>query len=327
MRADQAKTIPIHEYLDSVEGIKPQKSRLQGKELWYHSPIREGDQSPSFKVDTELNLWFDHGANEGGKIIDLVCKVRNVTVREALAILDASGLHSYSSHSQQKSKDTHQEKPRLFNLEEMAPSKKISSANEKEKVVPSTYHQVLQVKPLQHPSLLQYLQDRGIEPNIAKHYLKQVTFKHPDKDRQYFALGWQNGEGYEVRNKYFKGFAGTGKTFSLLEGSGDDRNNWLIFEGFMDFLSYLTYLRQHKNIQQLNKTAVVLNSTALWKQVMDAIAEKQPETLYFFLDNDVPGRNTLKHFQDALTGQKMVDMGYLYEGYKDVNEWLCALSE
>ena len=65
MRADQARTIPIDVYLER-RGLSPTKTRLGGRELWYHSPIREGDETPSFKVDTGKNVWFDHGLVRGG---------------------------------------------------------------------------------------------------------------------------------------------------------------------------------------------------------------------------------------------------------------------
>ena len=96
----------------------------------------------------------------------------------------------------------------------------------------------------------------------------------------------------------------------------------LVFEGFMDFLSYLTYLKQHKNTEKLTKGVIVLNSTALRKQLIPQITEHRIKTLYCFLDNDASGTDTLDFFKEALTQQKMVDMSYLYQGHKDVNEWL-----
>ena len=89
MRASQARTISIDRYLE-CQGIKPDRVRQAGRELWYQSPIRSGDNDPSFKVDTVKNLWFDHGIAKGGNVIDLVCELQNVTVKEALAILAAT---------------------------------------------------------------------------------------------------------------------------------------------------------------------------------------------------------------------------------------------
>lgn len=50
MNIEQAKHIPIASYL-SREGYQPKRVRHGGTELWYHSPLRKGDDTPSFKVD------------------------------------------------------------------------------------------------------------------------------------------------------------------------------------------------------------------------------------------------------------------------------------
>ena len=74
MNIAQAKCIPIGAYLER-QGLTPQKSRQGGQELWYHSPIRDGDENPSFKVDTIKNLWFDHGAERWSRDFGPVVKV------------------------------------------------------------------------------------------------------------------------------------------------------------------------------------------------------------------------------------------------------------
>jgi hypothetical protein len=58
MRAKEAKTISISAFLER-SGIKPSLQRKSGSELWYSSPLRSGDNHPSFKVDTVKNLRFD----------------------------------------------------------------------------------------------------------------------------------------------------------------------------------------------------------------------------------------------------------------------------
>ncbi len=92
MRAIEARQIPINDYLER-EGIKPAHVRQGGNVLWYSSPLRAGDSDPSFKVDTQKNLWFDHGMSRGGNVIDLVCELRNMTVRDALRLLEETGLY------------------------------------------------------------------------------------------------------------------------------------------------------------------------------------------------------------------------------------------
>ena len=91
MRADQARTIPIDRYLDA-QGIKPARARMGGRELWYSSHLRQGDKTPSFKIDTLKSLWYDHGLGQGGNIIDLVTHLCACDVRDALHHLERTGL-------------------------------------------------------------------------------------------------------------------------------------------------------------------------------------------------------------------------------------------
>lgn len=90
MRADQARTIPLDLYLEH-QGYKPAKTRMGGRELWYKSPIRSGDSSPSFKVDTIINKWYDHGIGRGGNTLDLAVELCCSSVRDALRHLERTG--------------------------------------------------------------------------------------------------------------------------------------------------------------------------------------------------------------------------------------------
>jgi hypothetical protein len=315
MRSDQAKTIAISQYLETVEGLRPANTRMGGKELWYHSPLRADDSSPSFKVDDELNLWHDHGLARGGNILDLVCQLRNATISEALAILDKSGLYSkgYQPYRYRNS----------FKTSSQTQISKIGSAIEKEKS--NNKMLLLETKELSHNSLIQYLKIRCIDLDIAKKYLKEIHFKPQDKLVEYFAIGYAIGDGFEARNKYFKGFVGTGKTISVVNPKQKD--SFLVFEGFMDFLSYLTYLKTQKNITELKSSVVILNSVSLKKRLIEVVEKYQPSKLYFFLDNDDSGRDTQDFFELALPDTQIIDKSSLYKNFKDFNEMLCSLEQ
>lgn len=58
MTTQEAKQIRIADYLQSL-GYTP--IRQQGNNLWYKSPLRE-ESNASFKVNTELNQWYDFDA-------------------------------------------------------------------------------------------------------------------------------------------------------------------------------------------------------------------------------------------------------------------------
>ena len=67
MNIQEVKNIRIADYLQSL-GYTPVKQ--QGNNLWYESPFRE-EKDASFKVNTELNKWYDFGLGKGGNIIAL----------------------------------------------------------------------------------------------------------------------------------------------------------------------------------------------------------------------------------------------------------------
>ena len=70
MTYKEANNISIKDYLNSL-GIQPVMEK--GSYGMYRSPLRE-DNTPSFKVDYNANLWCDYGTGEGGTLIDLVMK-------------------------------------------------------------------------------------------------------------------------------------------------------------------------------------------------------------------------------------------------------------
>ena len=55
MTIEEAKNIRLADYLHSL-GYAPVKQ--QGVNLWYKSPFREETEA-SFKVNTEINKWYD----------------------------------------------------------------------------------------------------------------------------------------------------------------------------------------------------------------------------------------------------------------------------
>ena len=71
MTIQDAKQIKLADYLQSL-GYTPVKQ--QGRSLWYKSPLRN-ETDASFKVNTELNQWYDFGIGKGGNIIALAAEL------------------------------------------------------------------------------------------------------------------------------------------------------------------------------------------------------------------------------------------------------------
>ena len=75
--------ISIKQYLQN-KGIYPVKEySYYGM---YHSPLRE-DHTASMKVDYNKNLWKDFGSNDGGTLINIVMRIENCCVHEAMTKL------------------------------------------------------------------------------------------------------------------------------------------------------------------------------------------------------------------------------------------------
>ncbi|MBO6792112.1 MAG: toprim domain-containing protein [Dinoroseobacter sp.] len=307
MNIAQAKCIPLEQYLER-QGLRPQKTRQGGRELWYHSPIRDGDENPSFKVDTVKNLWFDHGVAHGGNIIDLVREMCSCDVRDALRHLEETRLYSptLSTPSTSSSRGASRRS-------EASPRDQVTEG-EKEK---SGAFELVSQNTLQHPALLQYLTKRGIDHDIAREYLREIEFKGPQSAGKYFALGYPSGDGFEARNALFKGFVGTGKAVTFHDKPGATRLQ--VYEGFMDFLSYLS---KDKPAQPVG-AVLVLNTTNLWSRALPFLNDPRFEEVRLYLDNDAAGdAATRKLFENVDDSSKFADMRSYYAGYEDLNAWL-----
>ncbi len=278
MALHDIKKISIREYLEQ-KGINPK--RENEKRGMYLSPLRKEDNA-SFSVDYIRNVWFDHGLGEGGSIIDLVARIENCSIGEAIKRLEDN---SFSFHRNKN--------PIHDNSKTSEPTIKI-----------------MNIIPLTNPSLLGYLSERHINIEIAKQYCKEIHYSMNDKP--YFAVGFQNNSGgYELRNKYFQGC--TSKDSTHYDNA---QNECLVFEGFTDFLSFLTL----KNKSQLENNVIVLNSVVNLQKSADFL--KKHDTIRTFLDNDEAGKRTFAEIQKL--GKPVFDYSTLYGNFKDLNEYLCS---
>lgn len=288
MNIQEVKNIRIADYLQSL-GYTPVKQ--QGNSLWYKSPLRE-EKDASFKVNTELNKWYDFGLGKGGNIIALA---------EELYATDYV--------------------PYLLNkiFERVSHIRPVSFSFRQQASEPS--FQQLEVGELTHPALLRYLQERGINSDLARQECKELHFIHNDKP--YFAIGFPNVTGgYEVRNRFFKGCIAP-KDISHIRQQGEPREKCLVFEGMMDYLSFLT-LRM-KNCPAMpnldRQDYVILNSVANVSKAIDVLHGY--ERIHCLLDNDEAGRNAYLELAREFSG-RIRDFSDNYNGHKDLNDYLCG---
>lgn len=286
MNSIEAKKIPIQNFL-LARGYKP--SSTTSKELWYHSPLRENDKTPSFKVNLLINTWYDFSIGKGGTIIDLSSLIYNEDVSDTLKRLS----NDYGS------------------LIKLNPVVQFRS---KAKITESTF-ELQSVSKLKNPRLIEYLKNRRIHIPFAQKYLKEIYFITSKTKNLNFALAIENElQGFEFRNIFMKGSI-NGKSFTLINpGEGKDI---AIFEGFIDFLSFLT---DHK-IDDFQSTVLILNSVNLRNETLKVFEEHQYKKAYCFLDNDKAGQETYDFFSKNLS-IPLTNKASIYKDYVDYNEYL-----
>ena len=288
MNIQEAKQIRIADYLQSL-GCTPVKQ--QGNSLWYKSPFRQETEA-SFKVNTDRNLWFDYGLGRGGNIIALAQE------------LYASDYVPYL----------------LNKIAEQAPYIRPVSFSFRQQAFEPSFQQ-LGVRELTHPALLHYLQERGINTDLARSECKELHFIHNGKP--YFAIGFPNvAGGYEVRNRFFKGCIAP-EDISHIRQQGEPREKCLVFEGMMDYLSFLTLrMRNCPAMPNLDgQDYIILNSVANVSKAIDVLHGYG--RIHCLLDNDEAGRNAYLKLAKEFSGY-IRDFSDNYNGHKDLNDYLCG---
>lgn len=199
------KQIRIEDYLHTL-GHAP--VRRQGVNLWYRSPLRE-EREASFKVNTGLNCWYDFGLGKGGNILALAA--------ELYASSDVAYL--------------------LRQIEGRIPHVRQPSAiaGSRYREEPAFRH--LATLPLTSPALFAYLRERGIGGETARKECLEVRYEC--RGKRYYAVGFPNiAGGFELRSRYFKGCISP-KNISVIRGGEKKAAVCCLFEGFMDYLSFL----------------------------------------------------------------------------------------
>ena len=243
---EKARNIDIVSTLANLGHFPVRKTE---KEAWFLSPFRSETQA-SFKVSLKKNYWIDFGTFEGGSTIDLVMKMENCSVKDALERLSGNMGH-FSFH-------------RLPN-----PTKKEHRANPIE---------IIEEKEIEHLALQSYLRSRKISAGTAKKFCKEIHYRIGG--RTYFAIGLQNRSGgWELRNSYWKGSTSP-KDVSLIK---NDSKNLAITEGMFDLLTLMELMPYIVNSHDL----LVLNTTAFVKRMIKEIREY--ENVELFLDRDKTG--------------------------------------
>ena len=279
------KRYPIVEYLER-KGIKP--VRKTPTYAMYRSPLRE-ETHPSFKVDTEKNLWIDYGEGRGGSIIDLCMRMEGCTLSEAIRRLGQNAPDNGTYNF----------------LNDFVPN------NPQPAMAVNGARRLIEISDTLSPHFQEYLtKERCIDLEKAMPFLKCISYEV--RGRHYQAIGFANlSGGYELRDD--KTFKGTIAPKDITPIFTDRAEPVCIFEGFMDFLSFLSMK------EEITNHCLVMNSVSNVARTIRYLNDRHLTHIRAFLDNDEAGRRTVQDFIKA--GFHVEDMNIHYKDFKDLNEY------
>ena len=279
------KQYPIVEYLER-KGVKP--VRKTPTYAMYRSPLRE-ETHPSFKVDTEKNLWIDYAEGRGGSIIDLCMRMEGCTLSEAIHRLGQNASDNGTSSF----------------LNDFVPN------NPQPVMAVNGARRLIGISDTLPPHFQEYLTKvRYINLEKAMPFLKCISYEV--RGRRYQAIGFANlSGGYELRDD--KTFKGTIAPKDITPIFTDRAEPVCIFEGFMDFLSFLSMK------EEIINHCLVMNSVSNVARTIRYLNDRHLTHIRAFLDNDEAGRRAVQDFIKA--GFHIEDMNIHYKDFKDLNEY------
>ena len=286
MNIAQTKQIDIVDFLKAI-GCFPTKETACA--AWFRAPYRE-DMTPSFKVNKNRNIWYDFGLARSGDIIDLGILIYHTNdISRVLKLIEnaAPGIPVRARTFQPSSEGRNET---LRNI---------------------------RTGTLTSVALKSYLTSRGIDIEIGIRECREIHYTCHGKT--YFAIGFPNiAGGYELRNLYYKGCIAP-KEISVAN-TAKTALSCCLFEGFMDFLSYLTLVRQGKLLPPCRQPdLIVLNSVSNLSKALSRL--KAYKKIYCFLDNDDAGRKAVDLLREMNTAT-VYNVMEAFPYYKDVNDLL-----
>ena len=278
MNCKQAnENISIREILESFSLFPSKDNR---RTAFYLAFDRE-EKTPSLSVNFEKNTAFDFGTGMKYDNVSLVQGIKKCSVSEALEYLIR---FDYSISTNQK----------------------IETDNFK----PKSGYQILDIKELEHPSLMEYLKSRKLDS--LKSELKEIHYELNGKN--YFGLGFKNdSDGYEIRNPYIKLCLGK-KDLTFIKNQSKTLR---VFEGFADYLSFKIL---EKSLEKEPSDYIILNSVSMISKVKNQLENYQSVEL--FLDNDRTGDSVTEILKKQ--NSNISDERFLFKNHKDLNEFLIS---
>ena len=311
MNIKQAKTIPIEVILRAI-GAKETKAKPDRSDVWFKSPLREGDNDASFVAHPHRGTWKDFGSDQGGDVIALAqAHLNGATVSEALRWLDQFAGSSIEPPKYDTTRPTRSTAPRPVATSSATPS--------------GPRYALVKEKGLGYAPIMAYVNERGISQDTARRYCSEIYFQPvgEKRPRPLFGVGFPTDDpnSWEVRGikGAFKAVIGHKTTTTLYGSEKNDPDTLHVFEGFFDFLTFADTLQLNSN-----EAALILNSASLAERGLQLVASsprlQNLERVFTWFDNDDTGRAITQRYADVLSELHQVgDMSPHYIEHEDLN--------
>ena len=297
MTCEELKRIPL---IAILQHLQIPCAKMNSREAWFKNPFNGGNErTASTKIDLNRNIWYCHSEGVGGNNIDFLMKYFGTTQLTTVLNWADERKNIFSSFHQPASHDRSR------------PKKSDTDRG----------YTILSIQPLKNQALLDYLSEgRKIDLEFAEVFCKEIYYQTA-KGQKYFAICFGNDSGgYELRNAYDKRSLMAKDITTLKNG----KDKVVLFEGFMDFLSYLTLKKQaNRAIQDVNYC--ILNTTANLEKSYPFL--EKHKSIVSYLDTDASGRKAYSklefHFnQSCEIRDGMREMQNRAPTIKDVNDYL-----
>ena len=338
--------ISIRDFL-ARRGIQPKYER-SGYGM-YLSPLRE-ERTPSFKVDYVRNLWYDFGLGEGGTLLTLVMRLERCDRYAAIRILSNGEIRQAGSTSLSSGI---YERPAVGGPSPVVrpatvPALRVLSDAPLRHPALVGYLASRGIVPSVAAAFC-----REVRYEVNGRAFFAVGFRNDAEGWELRSERFKGGSSPKYITT-LKGCNATNDMNAVIDSSAINATNdvnaitdcpaigaiasfhagndpmacesdrampashasVMVFEGFIDFLSYLSLAN---NIHPVSDT-VVLNSVFNLSKAVPYLS--QHPVLHAFFDNDEAGRKTTADLIRLCPRSEVIDQSYFYRGYKDVNDYL-----
>ena len=290
MDKKQANQIPLAEVLRLVECSAV--SMTDGS-VTYQSPFDKKKEAV-ITVFPATNTWNDEMKGIGGRTVDLVCRYLRHK-REDATPADALRW--------------------LTNM--TAPTSVIKTALAEDNE--SFAYKLIRAEPLDDLALLRYLKKLGIDIDMARKHLLEVSLRNPENNDKVYALGFRNEEGgYAVLNSFLNGNVGA-EGITFIRGHKAKPDGVHVFSNFIDYLTFLT-IRKGRH----DADVIVLNSNREVTGAFPYIKGYGYKTAYSWIANNTTGRgmtSRLAAFIKTEAGLRHRPVNGIYKPHETISAW------